>query len=60
MKSIELKLKIDNLKLLIAIEEENYWNALQQHTKTSIVRRLRENIKNFKSQLMALLKEELK
>ncbi len=60
MKSIDLKLRIDNLRLLIALEEENYWNALQRHTKTSIVRRLRENIKKFKSQLMALLDEELK
>jgi hypothetical protein len=55
MSDINLKLKIDNLKLLIDLEEENYKTAIQQKTEFVILQRMRENIKKLKADLDVLI-----
>jgi hypothetical protein len=58
MVDLELKLQIDNLKLLIELEEENYKTALQNQTEFVILQRLRENIKKLKGDLQVLLDKQ--
>lgn len=58
MTDVELKLQIENLKLLIELEEENYKTALQQRTEFVILQRLRENIKKLKGDLQVLLDKQ--
>lgn len=54
----ELKVQIENLKLLIDLEEENYRTALQSQTDFTILKRLRNNIKTLKGDLQVLLDKQ--
>lgn len=58
MADMELQLKIDNLKFLIGLEEENYKTALQQQTEFVILQRLRENLKKLRADLQILIDQQ--
>ena len=54
---VELNLKIANLEMLIALEEENYITALRSQTGVGIIRRLRTSIRKLKDDLQFLLEQ---
>ena len=58
MADMELQLKIDNLKFLIDLEEENYKTALHQQTEFVILQRLRENLKKLRADLQILIDQQ--
>jgi hypothetical protein len=58
MGDINLKLQIDNLKMLIDIEVENHKTALRNQTEFTILQRLREHIKKLKGDLQVLLDKQ--
>ena len=58
MNDHELKLKIDNLDLLIELEENNYKVAIKNQTEFSILQRMKENIENLRSNLQVFVDQQ--
>ena len=55
MANIVLKLQIENLKVLIQLEEENYKTAMQTQTDVVGLQKLRAYIKKLKGDLQILV-----
>jgi len=50
--------QINDLKILIETEEENYKNALTMHVSFDTLKQMRENIRKLKNDLQILLDKE--
>jgi hypothetical protein len=51
----ELSKQIEDLKMIISLEEENYKTALQQQVNFNSLKQMRENIRKLKADLQVLL-----
>ena len=58
MDNTDLKKQIEDLKMLIDVEEDNYKSALLLKTSFDTLKQMRENIRNLKSELQILLDKE--
>ena len=54
----ELQKQIDDLKLVVDLEEENYKTAIQQQISNEVLLQMRANIKKLKVDLQILLDKE--
>ena len=54
----ELKKQIEDLKLVINLEEENYKTALQSQMPYDSLKQMRQNIKKLKGDLQVVLDQE--
>ena len=51
----ELSKQIEDLKMIISLEEENYKTALLQQVNFNSLKQMRENIRKLKADLQVLL-----
>ena len=58
MNDVDYKLKVENLKLLIKVYEEDYIDALREDAEPRVLEGLRENIRKSKIELKELLDRE--
>ena len=58
MNDVDYKLKVENLKLLIKVYEEDYIDALREDAEPGVLEGLRENIRKSKIELKELLDQE--
>ena len=58
MTSQEMKKQIEDLKLIVDLEEENYQTALQSQMPYDTLKQMRNNIRKLKGDLQVLLDQE--
>jgi hypothetical protein len=53
----DLAKQIEELKLLVSTQEENYKTALEMHAPLELLKQMRENMKKLKADLQILLQK---
>lgn len=57
MNNTHLKTQIDEIKMLIEREEDNYKTAIERQTQYAILREMKDNIRKLKNDLQVLLEQ---